>query len=43
MNTETIVPALAPLYGILIRLLVETVALIIIIPGLHDLHPAQKG
>ena len=35
MNTETIVPALDPLYGMLVRLAVETVALLIIIPGLN--------
>ena len=35
MNTETIVPVLDPLFGVLIRLAVETVALLIIIPGIH--------
>jgi hypothetical protein len=35
MNTETVVPALDPLFGILARLAVETVALMIIIPGIH--------
>lgn len=35
MNTETIVPALDPLFGILMRLAVETAALLIIIPGIH--------
>jgi hypothetical protein len=35
MNTQTIVPALDPIYGILVRLAVETVSLMIIIPGLH--------
>jgi hypothetical protein len=35
MNTETISPISDPLFGILTRLAVETVALVIIIPGLH--------
>jgi hypothetical protein len=35
MNTETIVPTLDPLLGMLLRLAVEIVALLIIIPGIH--------
>jgi hypothetical protein len=35
MNTETISPISDPLVGILLRLAVETAALLIIIPGLH--------
>jgi hypothetical protein len=35
MDTETIVPSLDPLYGMLLRLAVEIVALVIIIPGIH--------
>jgi hypothetical protein len=35
MNTETIAPIPDPLFGILLRLAVEIIALVIIIPGIH--------
>lgn len=35
MNPETMDPALDPLLGVLLRLAVETAALLIIIPGIH--------